>query len=853
MSKDLDAVFSPETMMDPRALGSLQPTRLSASRSLIGKMIREGWTIQREMLELDAQGNGRARYSITTPQGPLTFLAYLREPAGGNRTSRIIGTSWDMVGSLIDGHATENQVRSTEEEIHKLYEGRAPRGTLLWFRSNQSLRVFRHVRDALGKGLQPNAIEIKKVGYLMRNTGLDGNGTFGTTSFPAIPGSHPLKTSYHAQMLAAYLMRELSVDLVEELARIDSPAKAVRLDPSIKQFIGVGNGSALGLAMLVYNRPVMMNAYISAYVDAVKHVLSDASLGTTADFVTLEALLNRTIRYRALDDTAYRVFAGSKEIASDLRRVRAVVQAARRGDLRQRQGETILAAVHRHVRSMVTREATHSLNTLLLELTPDYCDQLVEERLVFDEHLDLNPQTEVRVVRQIIVSCYAWALDLPLANEEHRDRVWYQSRAAEEPRSGPFEEVPGAHEVIPNYATGVRKLLALIDAYDDDATIGRVVADRPEMEYIARLVVALADKPYAVPHADPHDTDFVPVWLIRLMNSFIHGLDRTEDYLGRTIRGLIFEGAPFREELSEADPSSWWWSYRPTAPSPSEAGSPSCSNPKLAGVDAGPPIGASLRPKESSITAHRKAEEGSVTITYREARLMAGRAYQSLNVPEGSWHGAREFYITALIGSARVPEAFATLLSSAIDGSTGEGSEWKQPSYTCEDHFTNIDNHGQSLLSTGHVLVNLLASRATQQSTRFVIQNVRPDEALEGMKLGLARYRIELAVEHRNGEVTGTLHRDITSGSLEQRYWDALKRFVYHGAVIPSQTFWTIYYRGNAGLFPDTPLSRQHTGATIKDVLKPGQKLTKQFSEEDLAVLMDPDDIDNKNLQTSIM
>src|SRR5690606_39199733 len=103
----------------------------------------------------------------------------------------------------------------------------------------------------------------------------------------------------------------------------------------------------------------------------------------------------------------------------------------------------------------------------------------------------------------------------------------------------------------------------LRDAIDDASTttIGALVAERPELEYIARLVVALADKPYATAHADPHDTDFVPVWVIRFVNSFIHGLDRTEDHMGRDVRGLIFEGAPYRDEIADADPATWWWSY----------------------------------------------------------------------------------------------------------------------------------------------------------------------------------------------------------------------------------------------------------------------------------------------------
>jgi hypothetical protein len=38
--------------------------------------------------------------------------------------------------------------------------------------------------------------------YLMRNTGLDGNGTFGTPSFLALEETHPLRHPLAAQMLA---------------------------------------------------------------------------------------------------------------------------------------------------------------------------------------------------------------------------------------------------------------------------------------------------------------------------------------------------------------------------------------------------------------------------------------------------------------------------------------------------------------------------------------------------------------------------------------------------------------------------------------------------------------------------
>lgn len=442
----------------------MQPNRLSASRSFMAKMIREKWQIEREVFELDARGVGQARYVVTTPDGVLTFLAFLSEPSGKNRTGRIIGTSWDMVGALLDGVATPEQMRRTEEELPRLYEGRATENTLVWFRSNQSLRLFRSVRQALSRGEQPDAKELRRVGYVMRNTGLDGNGTFGSLPFAAIREGHPLKTSYHAQMLAAYLMRELSVDVVEELARIDAPQTAVRLDPSIKRLIGVGNGSALGLVMLFFNRPVLVNAYITAYLGVLEHVLSDTELGTAADLEQLERHLDRTIRYRAFLPTTYRFFTSNMEIAADLRRIRAKVRAAKRGEIVPRDGETVLAAIHRMASEQVSKDALYSFNTLLLELAPEECDRAVEQSLTFDEQLDLDPSLTLSEVADVITEQFRWALELPLNTEEFRDRVWYQSRAAEEPRSGPREEVPVAHELVQNYPVQIRSLLAEIEA-----------------------------------------------------------------------------------------------------------------------------------------------------------------------------------------------------------------------------------------------------------------------------------------------------------------------------------------------------------------------------------------------------
>lgn len=849
----------PHTMMDPRNLGAMQPTRLSASRSFMAKMIREKWKIEKEVFELDARGNGQLRYAITTPEGSLTFVAFLQEPHNKNRTGRIIGTSWDMVGALLDGVATAEQVRATREEIPRLYEGRATPNTLVWFRSNQSLRIFRDARAALAEGRQPDAKELHRVGYLMRNTGLDGNGTFGTMPFRAIPDGHPLAVSYHAQMLSAYLMRELSVDVVEELARLDSPDTAVKFNRDVKRLLGVGNGSALGLAMLFYNRPVLVNSYISAYLDVLDHILNDPSSSTAERLAVLESHLSRTIRYRSFLNTSYRFFTSNMEIVADLRRIRAKVRAGMRGDITTTCGRTVLGEIHREIENQVSKEALHSFGALVIELDPDYCDDVVQSRLAFDEQLDMPPQTTLQDVREMAAGAFSWARDLPLNDEENRDRVWYQSRAAEEPRSGPREEVPDAHELIQSYPDQVRELIAAIDEVDctSTATVGALIAKRPDLEYIARLVVALADMPYATAHVDPHDTDFVPVWVIRFVNSFIHGLDRTEDHMGRDVRGIIFEGAPYRDEIGDADASTWWWSYSkpeirlaqaPVAQTPAATYAASGDH-SAAGAGQSLQLGtAVLTPTESPISPPSDHATTTINCKYREMRLMAGRAYQALNLPNGSWHGAREFFITALVADLRAASTFGELLIRDIASENGSAIMWQAPSFGMRDDILAIDNHRQSLLVTGHVLVNLLGANANTLGRSFVIDNAEADEVLPGLRLELKRYGVDLHIEQTAAGIVGTVRLSREPQQLEREYRSAMNDFFVNGQTIGAETFWKIYYRGNAGLDVDTPISRQHTGGTVLDVIRPGERITKQFTSEELHLLTDPDELDNRNI-----
>ena len=128
----------PAVLMQPARLAALQPSRLSASRALMVRAIRERWAIERLGWNIDAQSRGTALYRITTPGGIFDFPVYSFEYKSEGRTGRIIGRAWDMMAALIEGPATSAEIEQTGIELPKLYQGRATPRTLIWCRANRS-------------------------------------------------------------------------------------------------------------------------------------------------------------------------------------------------------------------------------------------------------------------------------------------------------------------------------------------------------------------------------------------------------------------------------------------------------------------------------------------------------------------------------------------------------------------------------------------------------------------------------------------------------------------------------------------------------------------------------------------
>ncbi len=555
-------------LMRPQRLAAMQPSRLSGTWSMMNRMIAERWDIRLERMDVDAEAKGTIVYSIRAGSGPdarqFSFIAFSAPPNLKGRTGRIIGRSWDMMGTLNEGPATEADIASARSQIPLLYRGRATPNALIWCRSNRSMRVFNAVLAALSNGEQPRIEDLNSVCYLMRNTGLDGNGTFGTRSFPSLGAEHPLGGVLQAQILNAYLMRELSCDLVEHLAKLRSD-KAVPLDAAMRRYIGVGNGSALGLIFFVQKHPRLLNAWISAREKAIAAAFSlelgagDARIGKLCDLIAWAVL------FRRQDQMMYETFTASVQVADELASLLPRLQAlAATGLLDGVQSRYPLDEMAKGLAASMAAESYETFLSMIMELVPEVAD-LAARQIEGRDELAINPLATVADLRAQVAEDYAWAIEMDMQATGAQDYVWYKSETAEEPRRGLRAEVPDARDLGLDLPSGFQALMRDLQAAPESQTMARFLLAHPEHRLFVARVQSLAETPFHTPMANINAADFVPIDFVRLMNVAFHGIDKTRDYLQRNLRGVLFQGAPTRDDLRAGKGAGWFFPEEPRA------------------------------------------------------------------------------------------------------------------------------------------------------------------------------------------------------------------------------------------------------------------------------------------------
>jgi len=529
-------------------MGASFPTRLSFMHSLIRQLNAEAATVTRPVWEMDAKGYGRAVYAVDLDGHTYSLIAFSNNLEPENRTDRVIAEAWDATFALFDGVPETSDLDRLQGNVPKQEAGRCSDKELVLSRANKSMRFFDHTVGALAEGRQPDAELLQNTGYLMRTTAVYGNGKFGIADRSKILdrsiGAHP----FRVEMLAVWLIREFSHDLVEHVAAARNP-NAAKLTPASKRFLGIGNSTGLGMAPFVINHPVLINNWVMARETALGRVLAlpTATPEKIAAFLTFFERAQRHVKSWVVADTRQE------------KRTRVLEQELR--DLAQEIDAEYLSTPYPW-QKLLTRcetlslEAQECIAAMMLEPYGELVDDLAEH-MASTTNPSLTPAMKVAELGQIIADDFAWATAYDFEIPRECAQFWYVSEEKQEPRLGLRHLEDGAEKEQPlDIARQVKSLQSALSAAAPDQTVAAFLMLHPEMRQITRRVQSAVRYPYAEVQDNMIADTCLPIDILRFKLAFF-GACKFDPRSDRWTRITMFQGAPCAAEI-RADKAADW-------------------------------------------------------------------------------------------------------------------------------------------------------------------------------------------------------------------------------------------------------------------------------------------------------
>ena len=544
----------PSKVMRLARMGAFHPTRVSFVRTLVRRMARERWRIERERFDLDPDGYGDVVYRVVTPAGTLRFVAFSSWLDPSERTDRVIATQWDSTFVLAAAEVDDALLADYRQNIPLQEAGRCHPFDLVLSRANRSVRLFEHVVECLADGRQPAFAKLAEVGYLMRTTAVYGNGKFGVGDFEAVCAGGVFSLPFQAEMLTVYLARLLSFDLVEHIARARAPDRAVPLAPAVARCLGVGNATGLGMAPFLVTHPRLLDRWMHA-----------RELGLARVRAVERAEHERVVRFADLLARAqHHVAQWHTDDPRQSARIDAL--AAELGWLSGWGGKADLAgmrspwdATMRAVESRGCAELEEMALSLLLELYPELVDSL-ENGTGADERLATAPAMRVFELAALVEGEYGWALDFDFDDPREQHRFWYYSEEKEEPRLGERFSEPGVEREYPlHVARDVRELHRALVALGPswrERSVAALLLERPWLRRTVRRVQSLAGSDYAEIRDNVIGETCLPIDMLRCKLA-IFGANKFDPKSDRWTRITLFQGAPLPGELDRKDVDDW--------------------------------------------------------------------------------------------------------------------------------------------------------------------------------------------------------------------------------------------------------------------------------------------------------
>lgn len=557
INDNLDAISfrTPDVVMNSQRLGAMHQTRISFVRTLLRKMHKENWTLTKHIWELNTDGFGHVIYRLTTPEHIYHLVVFCNQIADDERNDRVIAQKWDVTFALVYGEISDELLENLKINVPLQEAGRNSNKVMVLARANKSVRVFDHVINALAKGQQPDLEILAQVGYILRTTAVYGNGKFGIYDFKPLDHSEDFNQSFRAQMCAVYLIREFSLDWVDYLAKQKGGDKAVRLHPKIKQYLGIGNATGLGVAPYLINHPCVVDQWLTARESAVQAVLLCPISAQDEDSQVPQfiGLLNRAIQHFAQVVTIDEAQALKNSIIVD-----------ELTELHQNFAQAINGCMtwadflkHHHHLSLETQEVIISC---LIELYPKLVDPF-SEQMNADESLSLPSHKKVQDLLEILTSRYQWAITIDFNAADNVYWFWYRSEDKEEPRMGVRGLEPGDNkELLLDIGRQANNLYLALQQADPEQRLSEFILTQPKYRPIARRVWTMGHKKLGDIQINVLQKSALPMQLLRCKLSMF-GATKFDPRSDRWVRVNLFQGAPLFDDINSDD---WLFPLLPT-------------------------------------------------------------------------------------------------------------------------------------------------------------------------------------------------------------------------------------------------------------------------------------------------
>ncbi len=543
---------SAKTLMTLARMGSFHQTRLSFMRTLLRRFVTENWSFKRAHFDINMRGVGAAVYSAIGPINTYSLVAFANDLPPEKRSDRVIATEWDATFTLYDGVPSNAEIERLRKIIPLQEAGRVSERELSLSRANRSVRLWDHVVSALAKGHQPDEDLVAAVGYLMRTTAVYGSGKFGVADREVLSGRPECRGPFQIEMMTVYLIRTFVMDLVEHLAKLHSPGKAVRLNPKSRRSFGIGNSTGLGMAPFLVNHPMLINNWIMAKEEALLRVRSveKASKKEICVFLNLVPRVIQSVKdWRSEHPIQLNKLGALKSDLVDLKDYLA------KFDFHiQFPWQRLLEWSEKNL----SLEGQEQLISLILEPYSELVDGLAE-CMDADESkgFRIDGQMTTETLIKICSDIYGWALDIDWSKEDANARAWYVSEEKLEPRLGErFCENIADYEQPLQPGRDAARMFADLSSNSLHSTTASFLLKHPEHRHIVRRCQLVAKYPYAEVRGNTIDAQMMPIDLLRAKLSFF-GAGHFDPRSDRWIRINMFRGAPFPHELQTDYRDDW--------------------------------------------------------------------------------------------------------------------------------------------------------------------------------------------------------------------------------------------------------------------------------------------------------